>query len=318
MTTVDLGGKGQLMLLTNLPSETIVGITARLPSSRAGPTIEGRRVYAGDLSNLAVSNRPFQQVLSINSKQLKNEIANVQYSATHSLRLRPGDITIDDLREYDVTKWSVRYLVEGLAESFEDAGGLMEERKDTLKIFAAGLYVLEALHNFRIPSRDALPARFLVEAITPKIWALVRFASIGLVQTLRHNNASLSWKHPAWYVIPIMTSILNPGLDMLTICRSSSVMSSNAELTIEELIIDGGLGVMHVTMSTYTPDIPSVRKVMRETTRRFVQAVKDIPPYDVYSRQVIGTIPMPEFGFLQGLCKVRPPFSMLATSILMT
>ena len=75
---------------------------------------------------------------------------------------------------------------------------------------------------------------------------------------------------------------------------------------------------MHVMMNTYTTDIPSVTKVVRETNRRFVRAVRNIPPYDVYSRQVIGTIPMPEFGFLQGLCKVRPPFSMFATSILMT
>ena len=95
-------------------------------------------------------------------------------------------------------------------------------------------------------------------------------------------------------------------------------MSSNAEHAIEELVLDGGLGVLHVIMSTYTPNIPSLTKVVRETTRRFVQAVKNIPPYDIYSRQIVGTIPMPEFGFLQGLCKVRPPFSMFATSILMT
>ena len=37
-----------------------------------------------------------------------------------------------------------------------------------------------------------------------------------------------------------MTSSLSPGLGMLTIYRSSSVMSSKAELAIEELIIEGG------------------------------------------------------------------------------
>ena len=318
MTTVDLGGKGQLMLLTDLPAEIIVSIAARLPFSRAGPTIEGSRDCGADLSSLTVSSRRINQVLSINSKLLKNEIANVQYSGTHSLRLKPGDTTIDDLREYDITTWSVRYFVEELAQSFEDPGSLMEDRKDILKIFAAGLYVLEALHNLRIPSRDALPARFLVEAITPEIRALVRFASIGLVQTLRHNDPSLRWKHPAWYAVPIMRSSLIPGLGMLTICRSTSVTSSNAELAIEELIVNWGLGAMHDMMSTSTPDIPSVTEVVRETARRFVQEVRNIPPYNVYSRQVIGTIPMPKFGFLQELCKVRPPFSMFATSILMT
>ena len=142
MTTVSLGGKGQLMLLTDLPQEIIVSIAAQLPFSRAGQ-VEGSREYAGDLSNLSVSSRRINQVLSINSKLLKNEVANVQYSATHSLRLRLGDITIDDLHKYDITTWCVRYFVEGLAESFENPGGLMEDRKDTLKIFAAGLYVLK-------------------------------------------------------------------------------------------------------------------------------------------------------------------------------
>ena len=200
MTTVFSGAKGRPILLTDLPSETIVSIAAQLPIFRANPNIEGRRLCAGDLLHFSVCGRRINRVLSINSKQLKNEIADVQYSGAHSLQLKTGDVTIAKLREYDLTKCSVTYFVEGLAEYLEDARPV-DGREDTLKLFAAGLYVLEALHNLRIPSRDALPARFLVEAITPEIWALVRFASIGLVQTLRHKDASLRWKHSAWYVI---------------------------------------------------------------------------------------------------------------------
>lgn len=94
--------------------------------------------------------------------------------------------------------------------------------------------------------------------------------------------------------------------------------SPKAPLAIEELLIDGGLAVTASLISTHTFNIPQVTKALRETTRRFLTAVQKIPSYVDYRCQTIDPIPMPEFGFLQGLCKVRPPFSMFATSILHT
>ncbi len=190
-------GSSQRMLLTALPPEIIVGVAARLPLFRPNPQLGGKQLSAGNLLNLSLCNQRIKRVLSINSKRLKNEIAEVQYSAAHAIRLKAGDVTKADLHEYEMTTWSVRFFVNILSEYFM-AARLKKERKDIFQIFAAGLYVLEALHTLRIPRKDALPALFLVEAITPEIWALVRFASIGLVQIPRHNDAYLTHKHPSW------------------------------------------------------------------------------------------------------------------------
>ena len=135
--------------------------------------------------------------MSINSTQLKNEMATAQYGGAHSLRLRSGDITINELRGYDEMKWSVKYFVDQLSQVLVPAR-LINEHKNVFSLLAAGLYILETLYCLRITKKDALPARFFIETVSPEIWALSRFASLCLVKCLRYRNAELKYKHPAW------------------------------------------------------------------------------------------------------------------------
>lgn len=187
--------KSQPLVLDGLPSEIIVSIAARLPTFRVNPNVNGAPTRSDNLLNLCLTNKRMNRVLAINSKHLKNEIAGVQYAAAYSVRLKTGDVTVDDLREYHMTKLTVALLVDKLSECLPCDP---PAHKDSTQIFAAGLYVFDALWSFRISRKDALPARFFVEAMSSEIWALVRFASLNLVKILQYDDGVLKHKHPAW------------------------------------------------------------------------------------------------------------------------